>query len=98
MVDCLREDTVQDSHLHSQLDSAFAVSSMDMLWLFVIVAWQSLANTEAQCDIGPGLSTLHSHLTQSLKGSRQHPMACIEDLLKTPRDTQIHRYPSPHVE
>jgi hypothetical protein len=47
MVNCLREDTVQDSHLHPQLDSAFAVSSVDVLWLFVIVAWQSLANTGA---------------------------------------------------
>lgn len=47
MVKCLREDTVQDSHLHPQLDSAFAVSSVDVLWFFVIVAWQSLANTGA---------------------------------------------------
>lgn len=45
--------------------------------------------TQEHGDIGPGLSTLHSHLTQSLKGSHQHPMACIEDLLKILRNTQI---------
>lgn len=39
---------VQDSHLDSQLDSVSAVSAMETLWLFVTVAWLSLANTGAQ--------------------------------------------------
>ena len=54
MVNCLREDTVQDSHLHPQLDSACAVSSVDVLWLFVIVALESLAfylAVKSECDL-----------------------------------------------
>lgn len=39
---------VRDSHLDSQLDRVSAVSAMETLWLFVSVAWLSLANKGAQ--------------------------------------------------
>lgn len=54
--------------------------------------------SRAHSDTGHGLSALHSHLAQYLKGSRWHSLACTEDLLRTPMNTQIHRHSSPHTE